>query len=132
MARSRNLVANPPAGAAHARCRGRRHVVASGKAGEVLALRLAVEVGHPLACQLSGPVGHQHHGLLSLGSAGTVTCPTLGSGPPADITQKGSTWWKTPQAGAGRGGMAAAAMRQWTRSTTRIDGRTGPGRVDGG
>jgi hypothetical protein len=37
-----------------------------GKAGEALALRLAVEVGHPLACQLAGPVGHQHHGLLSL------------------------------------------------------------------
>jgi hypothetical protein len=33
-----------------------------GKAGEALALRLAVEVGHPLACQLAGPVGHQHHG----------------------------------------------------------------------
>jgi hypothetical protein len=88
-----------------------------GKAGEALALRLAVEVDHPLACQLAGPVGHQHHGLLSLGSAGTVTCPTLGSGPHADITQRGSTWWKTPEAGAGRGGMAAVARRRWTRST---------------
>jgi hypothetical protein len=103
-----------------------------GKAGEALALRLAVEVGHPLACQLASPVGHKHHGLLSLGSAGTVTCPTLGSGPPADITQKGSTWWKTPEAGAGQGGTAATARRRWTRSTTSIDGRTDPGRVDGG
>jgi hypothetical protein len=60
-----------------------------GKAGEALALRLAVKVGHPLAGQLAGPVGHQHHGLLSPGSAGTVTCPTLGSGLHADITQKG-------------------------------------------
>jgi hypothetical protein len=32
-ARSRNLVANPPAGAAHARCHGRRHVVATGQGG---------------------------------------------------------------------------------------------------
>jgi hypothetical protein len=74
-----------------------------GKAGEALALHLAVKVGHPLACQLSSPVGHQHHGLLSLGSAGTVLGPTVGSRAHPDITQKGSTWWKTAEAGAGRG-----------------------------
>jgi hypothetical protein len=37
-----------------------------GKAGEALALGLAVEVVHPLACELSGPVSHQHLGRLSL------------------------------------------------------------------
>jgi hypothetical protein len=37
-----------------------------GKAGEALAFRLPVEVGHPLVCQLSGQVIRQHHGLLSL------------------------------------------------------------------
>jgi len=37
-----------------------------GKAGETLALRLTVEVGYPLACELSIPVIRQHHGVLSL------------------------------------------------------------------
>jgi hypothetical protein len=45
-----------------------------GKAGEALALRLAVEVGHPLVCQLSGQVIRQHHGLLSL----VQPAPSLG------------------------------------------------------
>jgi hypothetical protein len=36
------------------------------KAGEALVFRLAVELGHPLVCQLSGQVIRQHHGLLSL------------------------------------------------------------------
>jgi hypothetical protein len=37
-----------------------------GKAHEALPFRLAVEVGHSLACQLSGQVIRQHHGLRSL------------------------------------------------------------------
>ena len=42
-----------------------------GKAHEALQFRLAVEVGHPLACQLSGQVIRQHPSLL-LGCAGVV------------------------------------------------------------
>jgi hypothetical protein len=74
-----------------------------GKAGEALALRLAVEVGHSLACQLSGPVGHQHHGLLSWVQPAPSRARRYGADPLADITQMGSTWWKTSEGGAGRG-----------------------------
>jgi hypothetical protein len=42
-----------------------------GKAHEALAFRLAVEVGHPLACQLSVQVIRQHPSSL-LGCAGVV------------------------------------------------------------
>jgi hypothetical protein len=36
-----------------------------GKADEALALRLPVEFGHPLACELSHQVNHQHLGRIS-------------------------------------------------------------------
>jgi hypothetical protein len=70
--------------------------VRPGKAGEALAFGLAVKLGRPLACKLSSPVTRQHHVPL-LGSAGTVMCPTVGSGPHRDITRRWSTRWKVPE-----------------------------------
>src|SRR6266508_1457900 len=37
-----------------------------GKPDEALTFCLAVELGHPLACQLSSPVTHRHHELLAV------------------------------------------------------------------
>jgi hypothetical protein len=79
MARSRNLVANPPAGAAHAT--GRRHDVGPGQGGR--GAGAAPGGGGRPPARLPAVRSSRSPASRSplLGAAGTVTCPTLRSGP---------------------------------------------------